>query len=650
MVICTYSVIIQNQKTLESFSEYQQLFAAAVKSGKIGVCKWIESGTTVDTALPELASLTNDKQEWRAIIVRYADDDCMDAFESTSRNPYDFVINQGRTEWEGESPIPLVRLAQMLGGVPPLEIKFRTEVIKEEYKAPRTVYVPVEDVQREQAYRNLVRKYRFDGKLPTSILIVTVRDSIYQDEERFDQVWVPHKESESSEFWKRNHFPSVCRFMAYDFQAEGPIQKEADNFGFWYAVMLLSINEWDSSTIQAYRLYSLRTVMNRSAMTQKFQELVDRLRDAKRCIERSIRQDIEDEICEEEELPEYGIEVSVPIKRPRMDECLPAVWSFKLLSRGVESDIAKWSLQRGRAEETLKNSVRSAERSLDQTADKMRDSCTLTENLVIPLNKYQEEDLRRELDESYNSIVKIQGELLDEDVGKDEQLQKSASSVRTYLLGRVEGGAALIGVILAMFLLGLAAVPAIIDRVISKTGSALAITAVVGGSVLCVLLATACILLLQKIKLDSLIRKYNRLLKTSFNKLTERAGDYSTYMSQIGSHQRGSSYLALSDRKKGRSGTKHDLKYRHIAAINALLNKLRKWSTAYRLDVDYVSPRPEIRVEVDVAVAPVDNKAYAFDAQTLYPVAINSSGMSMESPYPFASRIEIVREELYGDE
>lgn len=650
MVICTYSVIIQSQKTLESFSQYQQLFADAVKSNKIGICKWIESGVTVDTALPELASLTDDKQEWRAIIVRYADNDCMADFEATPRNPYDFAVNQNKAEWEGESPIPLVRLTQMLGGVPPVEVKFRTEVIKEEYKAPRTVYVPVEDEQREQAYRSLIRKYRFDGKLPSSILIVTVRDSSYQEEGRLDREWTPHKESESSEFWKRNHFPSICRFMVYDFRAQGPIQKEADNFGFWYAVMMLSVNEWDSSTIQAYRLYSLRTVIDRPAMSLAFQELADRLRDAKCCIERSIRQDVENEVCEEETLPEYRIEVPVSFNRPKMDECLPMTRPFKLFSSGVATDVAMWNQQRRRAEEALEKSVKSAGRALDQTADKMRGSGTFMEDAVTPLNKYQEEDIRQELNGFYHAIVELQGKLPNENIGRDETLQASAASVRSYLLGRVDKGAALVGIVLAVILLGLSALPAIIACAMDRSGSAPAIAALVGVGTLCALLAAAAVLLFQKMKLDSLIRKYNRQLKKAFIHLTEQAGDYSTYMSGIGSYQRGSSYLDISTRKKGLSGAEHNQKYRHIMAINALLGRLRKWSKAYRLDVDYTSPRPDARVDVDVTVAPADNKVYAFDTQTLYPVAINNSGMEMESPYPFASRLEIVREELYDDE
>ena len=90
MVIHTYSVIIQNAKTIEEFTKYQPLFADALKNNRIGVCKWNESGTTIETALPELNSLIDDKEDWRAIIVRFIDDNCMAMCQSVPQNPYDF--------------------------------------------------------------------------------------------------------------------------------------------------------------------------------------------------------------------------------------------------------------------------------------------------------------------------------------------------------------------------------------------------------------------------------------------------------------------------------------------------------------------------------------------------------------------------------
>lgn len=649
-MVHTYSVIIQNQKTMESFSQYQPIFTEAISSNRIGVCKWIESGATIDTALPELSSLTDDKKEWRAIIVRYIDDNSMASFESDLRNPYDFAVNRDASGIIGESPIPLVRLTQMLGGVPPLEVQFKSEIVKEDHKAPRMVYIPIEDTAREKAYKELVNKYRFDGKLPSIILIITVRNKRYQEEENIGRAWLSHKESDSSEFWKRNHFPSICRFMAYDYESQGPVQREADDFGFWYSVMLLSVNEWDSSTLQAYRLYSLGLVMDQNAMAESFQMLVNRLRDAKHVLEKSIRRDIENQICEEEELPEYHVDAPVLLKLPKTKEYSVKRQSFRFFSKGSTSDTAIWLRQRKKVEEEYAVSIRTAERALNQTADKIRENCSFTEEEVLPLNKYQEEDLTREMSEIYHRIVNIQGKLPAENISANEGVQEAADNVQKYLLGRVMKAPAILAFVLTSFLIVLCMLPAVVCHVKYGIGSVETLAYIVVGSLLLVALFGIGSLLVQKVKLNSLISKYNQYMKNAFNQLVERAGDYSTYMSNIASHSRGCSYMNISTRKKHYSNSEHYSKYKHIKAINILLGRLSAWSKAYLLDVDFSSHRPDTRMEVDTSISPSENKLYAFETGAPCLVAVNDSGMTMESPYNFSTKIKIVREELYDDE
>ena len=104
-----YSVIIMNQKTMEAFSQYQLLFNDTFCRDQVGICKWNESGRTLDTALPEIASLTLDKEEWRAIIVRFIDDAAMGMTDSTEINPYDFLVNAEDTDLTQESPVPIIR-------------------------------------------------------------------------------------------------------------------------------------------------------------------------------------------------------------------------------------------------------------------------------------------------------------------------------------------------------------------------------------------------------------------------------------------------------------------------------------------------------------------------------------------------------------
>jgi hypothetical protein len=158
------------------------------------------------------------------------------------------------------------------------------------------------------------------------------------------------------------------------------------------------------------------------------------------------------------------------------------------------------------------------------------------------------------------------------------------------------------------------------------------------------------ILLSQKAELNILIAQYNQRLKDAYNRLVENAGDYSSYMSAIASYSRGRSYLNLSNQKKSASSSAHFSKYKHIKAINILLGKLKAWSKAYHLNVDFTTKRPETRAEIDTTVAPRENKLYSLATGDTYPVAINNSGMSMDSPYPFVKQIAIIREELYEDE
>ncbi len=644
-----YSVIIQGQKTQESFLRYRTIFAEPIRNRQIGICKWIESGTTIDTALPELKSLTDDKKEWRAVIVRYEDDDCMAAYEADSANPYDFAINQDSSDTVGENPVPLVRLTQMLGGVPPLEVKFRSEVIKEAHRAPRTVYVPIIDREKEEAHRELARKYAYNGKKPSELLIITLRNRSFFDGDSIGQAWLNHKESESSEFWKRNHFPSICRFMVYDVEAKGSVQKEADDFSFWYAVMLMACNSWDPSTMQAYRLYKLNVLLDKPALEEAFQILADRLRDAKRTIERSIKSEREKAVSEAEKLPDYRMNISVPFKLPKSEERLVEKKLFHIFSDGPASDIALWSEQKKDTEERVAKHVREAERALNATAERMRGNCTFTEDEVSPLGKYQEEDLRKEIDGIYHHIMHIQSVLPEERLSSDEGAQKASVDVKRYLGGRVGKGPVAAVVLMAAMLLILASLPVIFRILSGESDSAAALAFTLLGGILLIILFAAGMLLRQKARLDSLIENYNHYIRRDFSQLVGEVGTYSSYMSEIASHIRGASYLALAMRKKQDQGTERSGKYQHLKAIQIFLGKLQSWSRAYHLNVDFASRRPNVKVNFDMSVPPQENKLYIFETGESYPVAVNNSGMTMESPYRFGRKIEIVREEIYDD-
>lgn len=619
----------------------------ALNNNRIGLCKWIESGTTLDTAVPELCELTNDKEDWKAIIVRFEDDHAMSRFDSDEQNPYDFPA-AAVEEYCAESDIPLIRLTQMLGGVPAPEIKFECERIISEGEPPRTIYKPVVDEKQNKAYKELCRKYEFNGKMPSSIIIISIREG-FCGSDGIGGAWESHKESKSSGFWKRNRYPSNCRFLVYDFEKKGPVQRNADEFGFWMTVMLLAANRTEPSSLQAYRLYNARTDFSRSHMTESFQQVVSRLRSAKYVIEKEIRKDIESQLVFEETLPKYKLEVPVPIKTPKVKECSVETKGFGLLSKGARSDVGMWNTRKKEAEEKLGGSVRGAERTLDQAASRMREFCSYTEEEVSGLNKYQTEDLMRETDEIYKEIVEIQGILPNDEVESNTDMTSAAKNVHDYLKGRVTAKNASLTLLIVLVLIALSQIPAIADLIINGSGTVTLIAVSAGIEFLIAALFGFGALVFQYFKLRRLLKKYNSEIRSEFNGLTENASEYSRYLSNIASHCRGRSYLNISARKKHLIENAHRSKYKHIKAIEIFLAKLRMWSTAYRLKVDFDDKLIDEHMTVDIMTLPSQNTMYTFETGGSYPVTLNSSGMTVDSPFSFIDRLVITREELYDD-
>lgn len=633
---------------MESFLQYQPLFSEALNAGTIGVCRWNESGTTIDTALPELGTLTSDKESWRAVIVRLIDDNCMAGFECDEKNPYDFMINKGTENAIEENPVPLVRLSQMLGGVPQVEVKFESEIINEPHKPPRKIYVPVENKEDIKKYNKIVEKYRFDGKLPSEILLISVRtkQNIEPDESRLGKV-------ESGKyrelFWKRNHYSSNCRFAVYEFKEQGPVQYEADAFKFWYSVMLLSTNTWDASTLQAYRLYLLNVEIDKKGMEESFQSLTDKLRDAKYSIEKSLKSNSEKADWVNVKLPNYIVEASVPVSVKQSDEITASKNEFPVVSDNVWFDIQKWTEKKRLAEEKLAIAVKKAERALDQTADKTRPRAAFDEADAYTLDKYQTEDMKAETDLIYKQIVDIQGSLPDMKL-QGKEMEKASLKVKENMQKRATKQPVAFTFAIIAILCALAAVSAIPGCIDGTAGAFDGLAYVVLGTIVLVLLSGLGILLYQKFELNALIEEYNAYLKQTFSRITENAAEYSRYISKIATYSKGRSFLNLSERLKHKVDMAEYAKRSHLKAIHTMLTDIAKWSRAFRLNVNMDGSRREVDTAVDTTVSPLESRLYALDSDASHPVEINHSGMKIDSPFRFAKRIIIEGEEWCEDE
>lgn len=644
-----YSVIIQSNETADAFSAYKALFMDAESSGSIGFCTWEETGENIDDALPGIRELTDDKEEWRAIIVRLKSENNSDNDANYSQNPYDYASDNIMENELDESRIPLIRLTHMLGGVPDAEKQFRSVLIEEENKAPRMVYQPVEDEERDEALKKLKQKYTFDGVMPSSILIITVRET--SDAGNQDMCsGVFRSEAESSSFWKRNRYPSICRFLVFDIVRQGPVRREESMFRFWLTVLLLSINRIDSSALQAYRLYRADVSIDTELMEEVFQQTVNRLASVKAGIKSEIDRQMRGKSGTDRRLPDYRIDIPVVYEMPKDVKYTVKPQHFRMISDSPVKDVEVWNAQKANIEESLAGCIKEADRELDKTAGRMKQSCIYDEDMVEKLNSYQKEALTEETDLLYDNLIKLQGELPVSSFIKDDKAEKLSKKITSYMRGRITLKPVIYTFILIVLLVIYVQVPAVIKYIQGKDIPLVPIGVMSVISIGVIFLCGIITLLQQKLALHSMIREFDKSMKNKFSRIQANVREYSRYLTALASYSRGRAYIEISDRKNKTIDDVRNMHHIHLDAIDLLLRRLETWGKAFHLNVDYRHPEVNEEIAVDVMIPPAESKWYCVEAGETHEVEINRSGIDIISPYAFISNFKLIREELYDDD
>ena len=643
-----YSVIIQTKETMEAFSTYRPLFMEGINNKTVGFCVWNDEETNIDDALPGLKELTDDKKEWRAIIVRLENEQHSKFLPKSEINPYDFFdSNEAENKLE-ESQVPLIRLTHMLGGVPPIEKEFKSILIEEENMAPRLAYEPIEDEESDNAFKELQKKYEFDGISPTSIIIITIREP-WQKSDNLSINWKDRKENQSSEFWKRNRYPSICRFIVFDVTKQGPVKREEELFKFWLTVLLLSTNKIDSATLQGYRLYRTDISIDQDIMSDVFQQTVNRLSSTKFAIKVALGQQNKGIGMLDGFHPDYTLDIPVVFDVPKNAKNSVNLRRFRIISPSPSADINVWNEEQKQVESSFIKSVKIADRALDQTANRMKDSYTIEEDEVIRLDKYQIEDMVNETEELYSDIVELQGILPTDKITIDNSVKDIKQKVYKFLRGRVTISPIIITLAFILLIAILMQFPLIIGHANGEIVSWKYAIAEVISIFAMVFSCSTITLLFQKKSLTSLIKEYNKTMKDAFLRLENSARDYSHYLSAVVSHSRGKSYLSAAQKKKEKTTNKRNMYYKHMGAIDLFLSRMQIWSKSYHLDVNFQRPVIYDGAMIDVLVPPTESIAYTLETGQNKPVQLNKSGMFINSPYSFISKFELVREELYDD-
>lgn len=716
-----YSVLIQNEKTIESFNEFYPLFLNVLDS-KVGICRWNEAGYSVATALPEINTLTDDKRDWRAVIVRVADELGMSNVETDKVNPYDFQKcnalqndtadeNDSKKSFVHEATIPLVKLTQMLGGVPAPDTGYsehekyvrkrdyldkgisernidyssdssddlaadreiyEREIINNEFELKefkeisdsfatdtfRTLFSNayeykyfftqnVLSVEDAELYEQLCRKYEFTGKPPAEIVLITFNESYKEDiRGSVRAVWTNPLETKSSEFWKRNDYPGKCRFLTYNCTKEGPVQHNADMFNFWTTVMLIATNDIDPSSVQAYRLYSVKSIFNKRKMASTLKGKTEEMLKAKVFFEEEIRKDAEKRALQRETLPDINKQIVVEYRPPEMMNVTVDTDEYGLTSNSEDGERRKWKIGHERAEQNLTDAYRSAERSLEKATDSIRLHNKYQQKDVKYLDRFAEEDLRLKLGRYEAKILEDQSELPSIKLEERENIDALEADIRHSIKSRITKNTSWLVVAVIVGLMLFAAIPALLfffmfDRGLlwGALAYSVALLVVFGITELIVLKR-------QRSKFISRVDAYNELLRNLADKLSASVRMFNEFSDRIVTYARGCSFLEYHDAMKYDLEHSYDTLHMHYRATIKMLDMLKEWDAAYFLDINFTD-RFEKDMYVDTSEPAERNSFFTLESGDEYRVPINDNGEYIISPLSFVEKVEIAREELY---
>lgn len=621
----------------------------ALNSGDISVCKWLEAGTTIETAVPELYEAICDEEEWRAIVVHAEDDDEMSLFPAAANNPFDFSgCFDGDQEPYGESNVPLIRLAQMLGGVPHPEVRFDKKLVKEPGKPKQTVYEPHRSEDEDKIYEELCERYKLRAPDPAEVIFIGIRKEF--DSEAFCRNVLRndgYKLTPDKEFVVRNRYPVTCRFIAYDMNRKGSAGYMNDLFRFWTAVLLLASNRLKASTLHAYDFYTVDVDISKNMLGDAIQEAAGTIINCRTIVRSKMSDELEFTGNDSGSVtaPDYSLSVDVPVSSKKHKIPLISERMYGTATADRSADIKTWMSTTAGTYHDMRVIERSNERILDQTAMKLHGSCGYDESAVRVLNEYQLEDMYAHLDSDRADIASLAASLPSDESSAAKLMRKTDTEVKAELLMRASGRQVTVGLIIDILLLLLCAIPAFLMPSGFSAKATLIILLIATGIVGAV---TFIVLSVQHGRLKGLLGKFNTFIKLRFSEMIDDAGVYSAYLSTIASHMHGSSYLNIIKSRRDKLSGEYERLQMQLRELGSFEDTLRMWAKAFFININF-NKRNSYDPDFDADIPASCNPIYSLASQTATEIKLNGCEETLVSPVLFVEKLSIKQEELYYD-
>ena len=682
-----FTVILLRGRAKGAFAQAKTLFEPFEEEGLLTFVDWNESphARTIDDALPGIRPVIKGKREWRVVVVDNPDEN--DLEKAQPDNPFDYVDSEADEAIRlslKESEHPLVRLAHMLLGYPPIGAKDFEAVYS--YKDPddlmadrverraadlaedgepvplpsevRTMLSGVHDLKihyREMEYtaeertrhNELAKRYEFRGNRPTEVIFISTRRPPEDDPHaQLRAAWSADLGRVTSQFVARNDYPSGTRFALYDLVDEQHSDYEQSIMRFWLSVLNMSVNDLPPSSFQSDRVYRIDTEVDTTALVATMNVHLSRLAAIRDRIDAIFRGPGRRPSTELSSLL-AAEEVPVEFDQLGGDSITAPTNHYSLATDTPYSESSRWWGDYRRVVERTETLLRKPRRVLAAAVYDARLKAQFLPSSEIELTRYEREDLEDDLSRQIGALAApATAHLLDRPVVR-RMIERHHRSILKTITKRLHSNTIFVagGIAAGAWILGL--VPYLIAAGTAGVAPALGDAALVAVAGLAILLAGAVLVLLwQRRRLLAAIGDLNHELKAIRGQVHGGAAVFGAYLTAVASYMRARSLLIGSAVREDRERTRR-------LELDQLKLRINRAMVFERGLIQSLGATPVVRnIEGDLHGFDLGNgrrtrRLLQLPSPTGLLVPLNTSGEQITAPYDFVSRLIVERVPLF---
>lgn len=645
-------------------------------------CEWNSEANTLETALPDLKSLIQQKKEWRAIIVN---DSYTWGFDAVNKqNPFDFVdakvkdfkfysfeqINVFREEenklFDKAMENPLTRLSVWLCGA---SIKTQPELCYESEKDiidstdDSELYYETleklglssseveEDWSKNLKFKKLSEKFELRGELfnpPQSVIAICER-AMNVDTEIAEQKWIHHTEFEYSQFYNDNLYPEKLRYLIYDVSYIKRRKNENQYFNFLTTIMMLASFDCPNGILRSNRVYRLEMHIDSDCVKRlcnnynsKLYATLSRIEDISKSLKEKEKQPIDKYTAED--CFESTVTIPIEVVTRESRDNLRAKYDEVGLSKDCPGDEYEyWDNQYHRIGKYFIRFLKEPRRAVKTaTKEDFRALNKIEDERALRLNEYQKEDVLCILEEEERNMVTTSTTQLFNTAQYNEKIREADKRIKRGIGQRMTKKKTLfVGLTAAVaYLFGF--LPLMFSNF--NTGGSFLFSLLLTGIMLGVLLVIGFVtLIILRLKQVKRFKQFNCVMSGILREIENGVDGFSRYLSSACNVMREFSVLNFSESSYKK---KQHILSNHKRVINEKIKEVNELFATY-IDFD------DMRLSYDIEPYGFDftiMKDYEYDipyVEIRKEIEYLQQGNKVVIPVDYVESVILTREELY---